>query len=354
MPNVEFLAFHFDGHLGSVQQGHIAFSGGFGAMRKVFKVICVICFLCVSSAFGCILSKKSTTKFDSNEFIFIGTVIGYTGAVEFDGVRANGSIAPISGTYVNQTAEPKFVTNGVVVRMKDSVHLPIKSEVFEVFEYSLRADCLFQGVSITDLRDEFPLNSEVRVISKKAQLVTVKTSDGHVRLENRLTEDGSIALNSDKNDNRMTTTDSIFDYKTYSYDMNRDSYSRYLLPVFEIRKDLLRLSQTTDQSLRNKILDRIFHAPVAHDIDHGGIFKNYTSSESEYRRYFESHLRATDPDFYIQYKVYQDALDKLVKMGYTKDQAEAALGKALEKGTDIDMAKLYEASLKYLPTRKSK
>lgn len=308
----------------------------------------------LNCAYGCSFSKKSTEKFDPDEFIFMGTVIGYTGPAEFDGGKANGSISHISGTFLNQSEKLVFITYGLVVKPTESVYMPFRSELFEIFEYSLRADCLVQGVSETELRDRFPLNAEVRVISKKATLVGKPNDFRIVRLENRLTEDGSTALNFDRNGNRMTSADSIFDYKTYSYDMNRDSYSKYLLPIFEVRKDLLRLSRLTDQNLKNQILDRIFYAPVAHDIGHGGIFKNYTSSETEYRRYFEAHLKATDPDFYLQYKAYQDALDKLVKIGYPKDQAETALGKAIQRGTDYDAAKLYEAGLEFLPARKRK
>ena len=323
-------------------------------MKNLFAALFVICGLGFTSVYGFLLVKKSVTKFDPDEFIFIGTVIGYTGPTVFVGQKANNSIDPVSATFVNRSEKPKFITYGLVVKVNESVYLPVESDLFEIFEYSLDADCLVQGISQVDLQDEFPLNSEVRVISKKAVLVAPTPSDRKVRLENRLTEDGSIALNADKNDHRMTSADTIFDYKAYSYDMNRDSDSKYLLPIFEIRKELFRLSRLKDQRSRNEILDRIFFAPVAHDIDHGGIFKNYTSSEGEYRRYFETHLKTTDPKFYLEYKAYQDALDRLLPLGFSKTKAENALGKALEIGTDIDARKLFRASLKFLPYRKHK
>ena len=321
-------------------------------MKKLFEAL-FISGLGLTSVYGCTLFKETVSKFDPSEFIFIGKVVGYTGPVEFDGQKANGSLKPMSLTYVDRIEEPRFVTYGLVVEAVESVHLPIKSNHFEIFEYTLGADCLVQGVSQFYLPDHYPLNSEVRVISKRASLLLGKSKALSIRLENRLTEDGSIALNIDHQGKRMTSADTIFDYKAYSYDMNRDSDSKYLLPVFEIRKELFRLSKLKDQVLRNQILDRIFHAP-SNDISHGEIFKNHTSSDSEYRRYFEAYLKMTSPETYVQHKAVQDALDRLSQLGYTKFEAEKAIGKALEEGTDFDANKLFDASLKFLPVRKRK
>lgn len=321
-------------------------------MRSLITILSLVCVFGVSDLFGCLLSSAAVVKFDPAEFIFIGTVIGYTGPVRFDEKRANNSIDALSSTAVSRREKPEFVTYGLAVKVKDVIHLPIRADKYEIFEYSLGADCLVQGIDQFYLQNKFPLSSEVRVISKQANLITEKSANQVTRLENRVTEDASIALNFDSKGNRATSAEVIFDYKTYSYDIDHDSESKYLLPVFEVRKDLLRLFQLTDQKLRDDILDRIFYAPIGHNIDHGGIFKNHTSSDDEYRRYFETHLKATDPEFYLQYRAYQDALSQLLKLGYEKGEAEKALGKALETGTDIDATKLFNASLKYLPVRK--
>jgi len=320
---------------------------------KKFILILVSFFVISGPSYGCILAGKSATSFDSNEYVFIGRVVGYTDAVPYDHKKANGSVDPVSFTSMRSQPKTDHVNYGLVIEATESVHLPTKTNKFEVFEYWLRADCLITGVSKNHFPNKFPIGSEVRVISRSAEFV-VGSSSGNVRLENKLDEDHSVAINTLKDGTRATSASSIFDYSTHTYVDGRDSIDKYLLPAFELRKDLLRLSKAKTERDRHSILDRIYEykAEASIYIDHGGVFKDNTRSEAEYRSYYDRFLKEQDPALYVQYKAYNDALDRLVAKGYNKKQAEEALGKALEAGTDIEASKLIEASLKRLPKLK--
>ncbi|MDI1242009.1 MAG: hypothetical protein PSX80_08835 [bacterium] len=302
---------------------------------------------------GCILAGKSTTKFDPDEFVFIGKVIGYTDAVPYDHKRANGSVDPVSSKSVASQPRTDYVNYGLIVEATESVHLPTKAATFEIFEYWLRADCLITGVSKNHFPDKFPIGSEVRIISRKAEFV-VAGSNGHARLENKLDEDHDIATNTLNDGTRATSANSVFDYSAHSYVDGRDSIDKYLLPAFELRKDLLRLSKAKTEQEKHLILDRIYGYKSGSSIyiEHGGIFKDNTSSEAEYRKYYYRFLKERDPELFQQVTAYHDALDRLLSKGYGMKEAEEAIGKAFQAGTDIEAVKLYEASLKFLPKPK--
>jgi hypothetical protein len=300
-------------------------------MKNLIFAFIISVFVLPQTVFSCTLGLTALSKFDTKEYIFIGEVVGYTKVIESKKLN--------SSTY------------GLIIKNKESVYLPKTSKgSFEVFPFGLGADCSLFGTDIEELKKDFPLNSEVRVIAKEAKVIP-KTKTNTIRLEKRPDELSSIALNSDEQGNRMTSSKSVFDYKTFEYQED-DSFSKYLLPEFEIRKDLLRLKMTKNQIERNKILDRLFYAPVYTDLNFGGLFQEHTSSISEYERYYESHLKMTDPEFYEkQYLVYKETLAELLKLGYKKKVAENALGKAIEKSDDFSKESWLKMSLQILKNK---
>lgn len=316
-------------------------------MKEFVLILFWVVALGWTSTYGCTLAGKSATKFDPNEYVFIGKVIGYTDAVAYDHKKANGSVEPVSSTSLASRPLTDYVNYGLVVEATESVHMPSKATTFEIFEYWLRADCLVTGVSKNHFRDKFPIGSEVRIVSRKAEFVAAGLN-GYTRLENKLDEDHSLTTNTLGDGTRATSANSIFDYSTHTYVDGRDSLDKYLLPAFELRKDLLRLSKSKTDEERRSILDRIYRAPFGIDVDHGGIFKDNARTDAEYRSYYDRFLKERDPELYVQYKAFNDASDRLVAKGYDKKQAEEAIGKALEAGTDIEATKLFEASMKIL------
>lgn len=267
------------------------------------------------SSFACSLAGKSIGKFDDTEYVFIGEVVGYTERVA--------SSKLIQAGY------------GLVVKPNEVVHLPKATKKhFEVFSIELWADCSFGGKSISNLKRDFAIGSEVRVIAKESEIFPA-SSDGNIRLEDRPGEIGSISLNLDDNGSSMTNTALVFDYKSYTYDMDRDADSKHWLPDFEIRKDLHRLEKTKDVTERRKILDRLSFAPVFSSLNFYELFNHYSRDQTEADELFEHHLSTTDPDIFKQYKELKKAEAELLKLGYDKETIESALGKALSEGTAV-------------------
>lgn len=323
---------------------------------KIF-LICVALIsvgLCQNSL-GCTLAAKSLSKFDESEYVFIGKVVGYTDVVTFDENRANNSVEPMSATNMVHSDKKPRETVGLIVKIVENVYLPkVPVEHFEIFPYDLMADCSIGGKSIDDLKRLFPTDAEIRVIAKESEFIPKATNKGTIRLEERPSEPNSIAINIDKKGLRMTTSLSVFSYKDYSYDMNSDSDSKYLLPAFEIRKDLLRLKTSKTQVERNSILDRLFHVPSNVDLELKELFDTYAASQAEADRYYESQLESSSPETYKQYKVYKKTLDELIKRGFEKKLAEDAIGKALSEGTDLEAEVLIKRAAEILGSSKKK
>lgn len=230
------------------------------------KFAFIVCFLCasvffVNSAFGCTLGRTSLMDFDETEYIFIGEVIGYT--------------KPVKSAKLRNDAY------GLIVKVKESVYLPkTPKNDFEVFPIKLWADCSDGGTSIEELKKEFQIGSEIRVIAKTTELIPNNSTEENIRLEDRPGELGNIVPNYDENKSRMTSADSVFDYKAFKYDRNKDSFSKYLLPNFEVRKDLFRLKNSRTQKERNDILTRLRDLPICcNDLDFQSVFDRYNSDK---------------------------------------------------------------------------
>jgi hypothetical protein len=319
-------------------------------MKKILFAVSFALTFFAQGIFACTLSVPSIGKFDETEYVFIGEVIGYTESFDISETLIDSAI---STTFQSQSDENKKA-NGLIVRVKESVFLPkIPKTHFEVFPYDLGADCSIAGIRDYTLKKKYPLNSEIRVIAKEAKYLPPNLPGGNIRLEDRPGERGSVSLNYDVNKTGMTSVASVFDYKSFQYDMNKDSESKYLLPNFEIRKDLLRLSKAANRKERTLILERLLFAPTFSDLDFYSLFKNFTLTEVEFKSYFETHLKRTSPEIFEQYKAYNDALDELIRLGYERAVGEKAISKALEEGTEISKQKLLEKSLEILRKAKS-
>jgi len=300
-------------------------------MKNLFLITCFILIFLGHSIFGCSLVTKPLRNFDSTEYIFIGEVIGYTDSLESPDINGQ--------------------ANGLVVKLKESVHLPqIPKTHFEIFPYGLGADCSTLGASKEELQRDFPIHSEVRVIAKEARILP-KLSDGNVRLEERPGELGSISLNTEQDKKAMFTKNKVFNYKSFKYVVNEYSGELSFLPDFEVRKDLLRLKNSKTHVERIEILNRLLQIPPHNylHLDFYSIFKTYTRNESEFKRFDETRLRMelTKAEF-RQYKTIESVRSKLIILGYQHDDVDKAIGKAIEEGYEISKQKLFERSLQLL------
>jgi hypothetical protein len=305
---------------------------GFGikVMKKlVFSIFLAVIFFS-QIIFGCSLAGKSIDKFDETEYIFIGQVAGYT--------------APLKSSKLTSEAY------GLIVKVKEIVYLPKTPEThFEIFPIQLWADCSEGGTTLEKLKKDFPVEAEIRVIAKKAAYFPASLPNGVIRLEDRPGETSSLSLNYDKTDSRLTSADSLFDYKAFDYRSGKDSIAKYFLPNFEVRKDLLRLTKAKNHQEVRALLDKLLFVMSSTDLSFGGLVKNYTLTEAEYDHYIETELKMNSPETYKeQYVPYKAALTELVKLGYERKAAEEALDKAFSEGTDFDKSKLVEKALQIL------
>jgi hypothetical protein len=214
----------------------------------------------VQAVVACSLAVKPLAEFDDTEYVFIGEVVGYTAPVE--------------------TTKFQGAAYGLIVKIKESVYLPkTPKQHFEIFPITLWADCSISGTKVEKLKKDFPVKAEIRVIAKEANLLPV-LANGNVRLEDRPGERGSIVLNNDPT--AATSANSVFDYKSYRHDIDEDSTSKYLLPVFEARKDLLRLKNSKTQAAKNEILARFLYFPIGYSVDVYEVVKKYSENKNAY------------------------------------------------------------------------
>jgi hypothetical protein len=297
-------------------------------MKRLFFLIVFALVVFAETIFACTLVTKPIGKLDETEYVFIGEVAGYTEPVESAKLK--------SGAY------------GLIVKVKEQVFLPKTPKThFEVFPIELWSDCSESGTQIGNLKKHFPLYAEIRVIAKEAGILPNNLADGNIRLEVRPGESSSIVLNYNKKGQRLTSADSVYDYKAFDYE-RAESGSETGLPNFEVRKDLLRLSRAKNHEEVTKILDKFIYAAPFSDISFSEVLKNYILNEAEYDFYLETELKTNSPESFEQYKAYKGARAELIKAGFTPDAAEKALGKALAEGTKVEKQKLFERSLQIL------
>lgn len=307
-------------------------------MKQLFTVIFFL-LITFYTTFSCTLAGKSLQDFDNEEYIFIGEVVGYTN--------------PIKSSKLRDAA------TGLIVKVKESVYLPkTPKNNFEVFPIELWADCSFGGKSADELKKEFPINSEIRVIAKEATILP-KLSNGNTRLEDNPEDLSSIKLQTDEIRNFMSSKNKSFDYKSFKtlIEDKKQTYSR--LPDFEIRKDLLRLKREKSQIERTKILQTFLDMSICcpdiyNDVNFYSIFKKYASNQEEFNYFWETQLKETSPETFEQVKVLQYVENRLVNLGYRKNSIDKAIEKAIREGGNLEKSKLLERCLQILRATKKK
>jgi hypothetical protein len=305
-------------------------------MKNLFlaALLCAACF--IQTVLSCSLITTPISKFSDREFIFIGKVTGYTGAVDSPPDKSRHA----------------FQTYGLVVGVKESVFLPVTPKShFEIFPLNLYADCSTGGYGLENLRKGFPVGSEIRVIATWAEAVPQSADKNVVRLEDQPGSLSSITLNTDENGRSITSPTTVYDYGSYDFKNDRQSLSKHNLPSFEGRKDLLRLQNSTSQNERNSILERLVNIAYVDDLDFYTIFKTYSASAAEADRYYETNLKTFSPEGYTQYITVKNARIELAKMGYKSEDIEKAVQKAMSDGVEFTVEAVVKGTLKHLPEK---
>ncbi len=244
-------------------------------MKSAIRLFCslfVLWVFLVGSSLGCTIGSESVKDFDSKEYVFIGEVIG------------------IAGPFTSKEFSPEAW--GLRIRIDDAVYLPrVPTGYVEVVPFLLGADCSTRGTRQEDLIQDFPLGSKVKVIAGAAKLLPGNPGSGNLRLEISADGIGSITRNDHVDGKPMTSSGSEFDYGSYRPIPWQDTpealipfrYADSVLPHFELRKDLLRLRNTKNETSRIKILERLLFYPEPDDFDFDRIAKKYVKN-SEARK----------------------------------------------------------------------
>ncbi len=233
----------------------------------IFFSLLTIFLLQSSVSFACSLGLKPLSGFDSKEYIFTGEVVGFVGSFESDKFRQKAW--------------------GLKVKIDGAVNLPKKpANYFEIVPYELWADCSTAGTSEEKIVKEFPFGSKVKIIAKEAEILPSTLSDGNIRLEILPGSLGNISRNYFENGKLMTSSELVFDYKAYRR-ITPDDYTesfmpfldaQVLLPEFELRKDLLRLTNAKTETERISILERLVYYPECCDFDFDKLVREYVTN----------------------------------------------------------------------------
>ncbi len=131
-----------------------------------------------------------------------------------------------------------------------------------------------------ELRARFTVGAEVRVIAKTPSVVAERSSAGPpLRLETSIYNGGSFSRNDLRSDLRTSAT-RIYDYRAWASNPARTATndaviaSSYGLLQFELRKDLLRLKNATNESDKRSILERLVFYPHVQALDLPALARN--------------------------------------------------------------------------------
>lgn len=236
-------------------------------MKKIVLVfIFVVNF--ASTMFACSFNAFVPFEYNPKEFVFLGSVVGYTDKIETDFVSYNRNI--------------KFTGFGIKIKIDSVINLPQESEIVEVFRtYPRDTACAPRGVSLEELKKDFPVGTQVRVIGQENSKLLGVSANNNPRIEVSGGNQGQLFNNIGKKGKFFTTADSVFDYKLSLplYD-SRFSTAETFVWLFEIRKDLKRLEQPGDQLNRFEILKRLAFAYDNYQ-DYGKLIQKYLQDKSQ-------------------------------------------------------------------------
>ena len=200
--------------------------------RRTWSLIIVVLWLSLTKvASGCSLVIQPVTKFDPSEYVFAGEVVGYVG--------------PQQSKHVVGDAW------GLLISLGGSVHLPkTPAGYFEVFPYGLGADCSTLGTPRDELAERYPVGSKVKVIARESKLDV--PGDGNLRLVDSAGGSGFIMKVGEGE--AGVSMESAYDYRRHSKDNDAT-------PLFELRKDLLRLRDAQTEEDKLAVLKRLMYFP---------------------------------------------------------------------------------------------
>ena len=217
------------------------------------------------AAARCTLSTKPVEKFDDAEYVFTGRVAEVVGPLRS---KRSGEVW------------------GLLVEVDERVHAPSQLGArAEVFPFHLGEDCSDVPWDKEELSRFFPAGTRVRVIAVKSKTFKDAAADGAPRLDAYLYDNGHVARN-ELGGAPMTSAATVYDYAAFERpeeeqtDENEPALeSRWSLPEFELRKDLLRLRRADAGAERAQILERLAGYPSTYALNFEKLARRYVKDE---------------------------------------------------------------------------
>jgi hypothetical protein len=244
-----------------------------------FSFFLTVCFCC--TVLSCTLAPNPLKKFNANEDIFYGEVIGFTKLYEKDKWQSEKNVdesdkgrkikIEISSAYKTRLEE-KVKAIGLIVKVAKSIYTPdFTSDVVEVLPFSLMGDCSSQGTYTTEseISKDFPISSKIIVVGTKS--IMFPNTNEH---ENKRIDIGLFNLLSRSNNQTkefIKEAELEFDYE------NPGKFPDYSALKFELKKDLYRLEFAKTNKEIMKTLERLAYYPDKYemDMDYEMIVRNY-------------------------------------------------------------------------------
>jgi hypothetical protein len=239
-----------------------------------FSFFLTVCFCC--TVLSCTLAPNPLKKFNANEDIFYGEVIGFTKLYEKDKWQSEKNVdesdkgrkikIEISSAYKTRLEE-KVKAIGLIVKVAKSIYTPdFTSDVVEVLPFSLMGDCSSQGTYTTEseISKDFPISSKIIVVGTKS--IMFPNTNEH---EDKRIDIGLFNLLSRSNN------------QTKEFSKDETNEVDYRKPVqfskFELKKDLYRLEFAKSYKEIRQTLERLAYYPDKYemDIDYEMIVRNY-------------------------------------------------------------------------------
>jgi hypothetical protein len=220
-------------------------------------------------AFPCSIPGFPPSRFDITQYLLVGEVTGYVETKDFTNRRQNPSGVAAYGELADKTA-------GIVVRVKGTFYAPGDARpTYEVYRFSLGADCGLYGLPLEWMKERYKLGDWVTVVAGRSEHIAEATEPAVGRLEVRYGKSDWINTIGKDDPNRQSIT-SEFDYKAHRSDLIGN-------PDFEVLKDLRRLN-LAGQNERIDIFDRLTYFP-RRGFWLAEVFKAYSSDLDEFERY---------------------------------------------------------------------
>jgi hypothetical protein len=243
--------------------------------ERILVASVLVLFLHIVESEACTFRSRIPISSSVDEFVFVGTVLGYTEPIPFPqriGTEPNAD--PAEGAW--------FEARGLRLKVKDSVSVRRQPrEFFEVYPYFHSGVCSPLGVHETWLHQRYPIGMDVIVVAELSSFVPFDAAGGNLRLE--ISPSTGALSGAKRYGNYEPTALSHYDYALGARGGGHD------LTQFEMRKDLIRL-EASDPKARQEIIDRILNIRDWYSLDLFSLLRKFVPNKQQGDRMYEEKL----------------------------------------------------------------